>query len=81
MKTVVVETEVQADGRLHLDVPTNLPPGKVEVVLVIQPLEPLAPPYPTLEGRWRNLFPPDFDLDAVLHEIRHAWEAEWENPG
>lgn len=76
MKTLVVETEVQADGRLHFDVPTNLPPGKVEIVLVVEPLEPAAPPYPTLEGRWRNLFPSDLDLDAMLQEIRHVWEVE-----
>jgi hypothetical protein len=80
MKTLTIETEVQTDGRLHLDLPTNLAPGKVEVVLVIQPQEPSAPPYPTLEGRWRDWFPTDFDLDSELQEIRHAWEHEWEGP-
>ncbi|RMF32042.1 MAG: hypothetical protein D6759_09090 [Chloroflexi bacterium] len=78
MKTVVVETEVQEDGRLRLDIPVDLPPGRVEVVLVIQPAETSGPPYPALAGRWRGLFPPDFDLDRALHEIRHAWEQEWE---
>jgi hypothetical protein len=61
MKAMVVESEVQADGRLRLDVPTNLPPGKVEIVLVIQPLESPAPPYPTLEGRWHKSSSYDFN--------------------
>ena len=30
-----------------------------------------------LYGIWRDRFPPDADLDALLHEIRHEWEAEW----
>jgi len=30
-----------------------------------------------LHGIWRDRFPADFDLDAALSEIRHAWEHEW----
>jgi hypothetical protein len=37
MKTLTVEADVSADGMLHLAVPSGLPPGRVEVVLVIQP--------------------------------------------
>ena len=77
MKTLIIEANVQDDGRLRLDVPVNLPPGKVEIVLVIQPIAAPGPPYPSLEGRWRDLFPPNFDLDKALQEIRHTWEAEW----
>lgn len=34
MKTLTVETEIGADGHLHLDVATELPPGRAEVVIV-----------------------------------------------
>ena len=27
-----------------------------------------------LYGIWRDKFPSDFDIDAVLDEIRHDWE-------
>jgi hypothetical protein len=37
MKTLAVEADIAPDGTLHLAVPSGLPPGKVEVVLVIQP--------------------------------------------
>ena len=77
MRTLTLETEVQPDGLLRFDVPTNLPPGKVDIVLVIQPQTAAQPPYPSLEDRWRELVPSDFDLDGFLHEIRHAWEEEW----
>ncbi len=30
----------------------------------------------SLRGSWKIDFPEDFDLDAVLHEIRHEWEEE-----
>jgi hypothetical protein len=36
MKTLTVGAEVAPDGSLHLTVPSGLPPGRVEVVLVIQ---------------------------------------------
>ncbi|MCO6451264.1 MAG: hypothetical protein J5I90_10805 [Caldilineales bacterium] len=79
MKTMIVETDVQANGRVHLDIETDLPPGKVELVVVMQPIEATSPPYPSLEGSWQSLFPEDFDLDAVLREVRHSWEAEWQD--
>lgn len=31
----------------------------------------------SLRGLWEGKFPPDFDLDAALYEIRHEWEKEW----
>jgi hypothetical protein len=31
----------------------------------------------SLRGIWRDSFPPDVDVDAILHEIRHEWEEEW----
>ncbi len=29
-----------------------------------------------LAGRWQSYFPPDFDIDSALQEIRHEWEEE-----
>lgn len=31
----------------------------------------------SLRGIWQGHFPDDFDVDAVLNEIRHEWEKEW----
>ena len=78
MYKIVVEAEVTKNGRLRLDVPTELPPGRVTVALSIERAEVERPPYPSLEGRWRAWFPEDFDLDQALAEIRHAWQKEWE---
>ncbi len=78
MYKIVVQAEVTENGHLRLEVPTKLPPGKVTVALSIEPVEATTPPYPSLEGRWRDWFPEDFDLDKTLAEIRHAWQEEWE---
>ena len=37
MKTLTVQADVTADRVLRLEVPCDEPPGKVEVVLTIQP--------------------------------------------
>lgn len=37
MKTFTVEADIAPDGMLQVTVPSGLPPGRVEVVLVIQP--------------------------------------------
>jgi hypothetical protein len=30
----------------------------------------------SLRGAWRDYFPEDFDVEAALQEIRHAWESD-----
>jgi hypothetical protein len=35
----------------------------------------------TLRGIWQGKFPEDFDIDAVLDEIRHEWEKELDEFG
>lgn len=37
MRTLTTRTHIDADGHLRLEVPTDLPSGEVELVLVIQP--------------------------------------------
>ncbi|MFI5459971.1 MAG: hypothetical protein ACHRXM_31510 [Isosphaerales bacterium] len=44
MKTMTVQVEVTADRMLKVEVPCDLPPGQVEVVLTIQPHRPLPLP-------------------------------------
>jgi hypothetical protein len=34
-----------------------------------------------LYGIWQGRFPPGFDLDATLNEMRHDWEREWPEAG
>ncbi len=37
----------------------------------------LQRPPQDLYGIWREHFPPDFDIDAALKEIRQGWTSEW----
>jgi len=36
MEVINLTTDIEGDGHLHLDIPTKLPPGTVEVVVVMQ---------------------------------------------
>ncbi|MDU9049318.1 MAG: hypothetical protein Q3M30_10725 [Candidatus Electrothrix sp. Rat3] len=38
MEIVKLTTTVNATGRLHIDIPTRLSPGKVQAVLVLHPV-------------------------------------------
>ena len=53
METLTLQSEVQSDGKLKIEVPCGLPPGPVEVVLTVraQP-ERLAAARP----RWGELY-------------------------
>ena len=42
MRTLTLKGEVGPDGKLHLDVPGDIPPGPVEVIL--RPLKPFGEP-------------------------------------
>lgn len=37
MTTMRTNAKVDANGRLHIDVPTQLAPGEVQVIVVIDP--------------------------------------------
>lgn len=61
MKTITLRSHIGGDGRLRLDVPTGLPHGDVEVVVVVQ----LAPPGESDNGGHivaseADDWPPDF---------------------
>ncbi len=72
MKTLTIETEISPDGHLRLDVPTELPPGKAEVVIVAAPLENGRAnryDFSDLAGRlkWQG------DAVAEQHRLRNEW--------
>ncbi len=73
MQTLTIHTQIDADGRLRLDVPTQLPDREVDVVLVISPTTPLPvrPPhdFSAVAGRlkWRG------DALAEQRRLRNEW--------
>lgn len=84
MKAIAVRTTIAPDGTIDLHVPSDLPPGEAEVVIVFQPVVSAAPghagpPYPSDQGVWRGLMP-DVDLDADLQEMKRPWEQSMELP-
>ena len=43
MKAIAVRTTIALDGTIDLRVPSDLPPGEAEVVIVVQPVVSAAP--------------------------------------
>ena len=79
MKTLEFQGEVGADGKLRVDMPTNLPPGPVEGVVVIHSLAPPPrPPYESLRGILQGQLP-DIDVVKALREISTAWKEDLED--
>jgi hypothetical protein len=76
VKTLTFRLDTPDDRTLHLPLPPDVPDGPLEVVLVIAPVTP-ATATPSLAGRWQAYFPPDFDINSALREIRGEWEKEW----
>lgn len=74
--TVTLHVEPSKDRVLHIPLPPETPQVPLEVVVVITPSQPQVAAS-DIAGRWQAYFPPDFDLDSALHEIRHEWEKEW----
>lgn len=78
MKALSLRTTIAADGTIDLRLPSDLPPGEAEVVLVVQPTTPPAPtcaepPYRSDYGVWRDKLS-DVDVDAELREMNRLWE-------
>jgi len=44
MQVLSLKTHVSSDGHLHLDVPTGLAPGEVELVVVVNNAPSATPP-------------------------------------
>lgn len=68
MQTLKLKSQVDKDGHLRLDVPTDLPAGEVELVLVIAPAR-VGYDFSDLAGglRWQG--------DAVKEQrkLRDEW--------
>jgi hypothetical protein len=83
MKTLTLRTTISSDGTIHLQVPSDLPPGEAEVVLVVQPVVSTAlnegPPYRSDRAVWQGKLP-DVDIDADLREMNRLWERSMELP-
>jgi hypothetical protein len=78
MKALTLRTTIASDGTIDLHIPSDLPPGEAEVVIVVQPAisgVPLhrGPPYLSDHGVWRGKLP-DVDIDADLQEMNALWE-------
>ncbi len=81
MKTLTLRSEILSDGTLRLEVPSDLPPGPVEVVVVLQSTteaeaEPGAAPIPrsARSGLFLDRAPRGLDPDAVLSEHDQQWK-------
>lgn len=74
--TLTLRTRPPADRILRIPLPAEAGEGPLDVVVVIVPASPSSPAVP-LAGRWREWFPPDFDVEEALREIRREWEKEW----
>lgn len=77
MKTIHEKAEVDASGRLRLDIACDLPAGPVEVVLVLTP----ALPQRTDAGlRWEDArglgkeIWEGIDAQAYVDDLRSEWE-------
>ena len=82
MKTITTHAKITEDGILRLEVPCDLPPGLVEVTLVVQLTRNNSeannvPPYQSLCGIWYGKLP-DVDVDVDLKEMNQKWEKSLE---
>lgn len=75
MRTMNLQVEVGADGKLRMEMPTDLPPGRFDATLIVQePNENVGPPYDTLEGILAGKLSAEIDIDAALHEMNEGWK-------
>jgi hypothetical protein len=83
MQTLTTQTTIDTDGTINIRVPSSLPPGPAEVVIVIQPTETPSVPGspPRLAGMFAGQQPPDFDALTEVRDIRrHATKEALELP-
>jgi len=71
MKAITIQAEIAPDGKLSLELPTGLPPGPAEVVVVVHPT-PAGPTAsaPSVLGKDAEFAQPDFDAVGEVREIR-----------
>ena len=78
MKTLTVESEIQNDGKLRIEVPCDLPPGRVEVVLTVRPQSGggaiVRPRWADLYGLGRDVWQ-GIDAQQYVRELRQDRES------
>ena len=80
MKTITMQTQIATDGKVRIELSTDLPPGPAEVVIILQPSEPSpASTAASLSGR----FPVDATtenkvVDYIRQLRRETTESSWE---
>jgi len=77
MTALKVRGEIDADGKLRLEIPVGLPAGMAEVLVVVQPDPPNAVPQTHASAR-SGLFLdlPPIDIDAAIDEMNAAWKSK-----
>ncbi len=76
MKTINVLAEIDASGKLSIEVSCGLPPGPAEVLVVVQPKPVMSSPYDTFAGALAGCLPPDADIETNLREIKQqSWQS------
>lgn len=82
MTTVRIHAEIDADGKLRLEVPLGLPAGNAEVLVVVQPEATNGKPAHSARAQSSRsgLFGGDagkeLDVDAALKEMNEAWKSK-----
>lgn len=77
MQVLSLKTHISSDGHLHLDVPTNLTPGEVELVLVVNNVVKAASPcrFSGLIGIAKGGFASPGEADTFLNRERDSWDS------
>ena len=71
MKTMTLQTTIGPNGTIHLDIPSDLPPGPAEVKLTIQPIPPKSDSPPeTASAESESAQPLDARTPAAGPEAR-----------
>lgn len=75
MQVLSLKTRVSSDGHLHLDIPTGLAPGEVELVLVVNnaPSATSLRKLSGLIGAAKGSFVTPAEADAFLSSERDSW--------
>ncbi len=75
METLRVKTVIGPDGKIRIEVPSSLPPGPAEVVVVIAPSSEAG-----ASSRWRDLYGlgkeiwEGEDAQEYVNRLRQEWE-------
>ncbi len=80
MTTLHAHAEVGADGKLRLETPCDLPPGRVDVVVVADTTAPIPAGLIGAEAR-SGLFGglplmTENEIDASIKEMNDAWKTK-----